>query len=135
MSPLSIHPQYICLPVSLQTCLISRQRDAKQNKNTVHTYDCFGCVCTRTDCTRAFFSFKTQRGLPHAECNFICRHQQSAVTKLTAARRHCVEILVYIVVLLWKKTFFSMVKVKVKFSLEQAMKAQRGSRGIALLFL
>jgi hypothetical protein len=28
-----------------------------------------------------------------------------------------------------------MVKVKVKFSLEQAMKAQRGSRGIALLFL
>jgi hypothetical protein len=27
------------------------------------------------------------------------------------------------------------VKVKVKFTLEQAMKAQRGSRGIALLFL
>jgi hypothetical protein len=27
------------------------------------------------------------------------------------------------------------VKVKLKFSLEQAMKAQRGSRGIALLFL
>jgi hypothetical protein len=27
------------------------------------------------------------------------------------------------------------VKVKVKFSLEQAMKAQKGSRGIALLFL
>ena len=27
------------------------------------------------------------------------------------------------------------VKGKVKFSLEQAMKAQRGSRGIALLFL
>jgi hypothetical protein len=27
------------------------------------------------------------------------------------------------------------VKVKVKFSLEQAMKAQRGSRGIALLCL
>jgi hypothetical protein len=26
-------------------------------------------------------------------------------------------------------------RVKVKFSLEQAMKAQRGSRGIALLFL
>jgi hypothetical protein len=26
------------------------------------------------------------------------------------------------------------VKVKVKFTLEQAMKAQRGSRGIALLF-
>jgi hypothetical protein len=26
------------------------------------------------------------------------------------------------------------VKVKVKFSLEQAMKAQRGSRGIAVLF-
>jgi hypothetical protein len=26
-------------------------------------------------------------------------------------------------------------KVKVKFSLERAMKAQRGSRGIALLFL
>jgi hypothetical protein len=26
-------------------------------------------------------------------------------------------------------------KVKVKFSLEQAMKVQRGSRGIALLFL
>jgi hypothetical protein len=26
-------------------------------------------------------------------------------------------------------------KVKVKFSLEQAMKAQRGSRGTALLFL
>jgi hypothetical protein len=29
----------------------------------------------------------------------------------------------------------SSLKVKVKFSLEQAMKAQRGSRGIALLFL
>ena len=28
-----------------------------------------------------------------------------------------------------------MVRVKVKFTLEQAMKAQRGSRGIALLFL
>jgi hypothetical protein len=27
------------------------------------------------------------------------------------------------------------VKVKVKFTLEQATKAQRGSRGIALLFL
>ena len=27
------------------------------------------------------------------------------------------------------------VKVKVKFTLEQAMKVQRGSRGIALLFL
>jgi len=27
------------------------------------------------------------------------------------------------------------VKVKVKFNLEQAMKAQKGSRGIALLFL
>jgi hypothetical protein len=27
------------------------------------------------------------------------------------------------------------VKVKVNFALEQAMKAQRGSRGIALLFL
>jgi hypothetical protein len=27
------------------------------------------------------------------------------------------------------------VKVKVNFTLEQAMKAQRGSRGIALLFL
>jgi hypothetical protein len=27
------------------------------------------------------------------------------------------------------------VKVKVKLSLEQAMKAQRGSRGIALLFV
>jgi hypothetical protein len=48
-----------------------------------------------------------------------------------------VEILVCVVVLLWKNTFFSVVKVKVKvkFSLEQAMKAQRGSRGIALLFL
>ena len=29
----------------------------------------------------------------------------------------------------------SQVKVKVKFSLEQAMKAQKGSKGIALLFL
>ena len=29
----------------------------------------------------------------------------------------------------------SKVKVKVKFTLEQATKAQRGSRGIALLFL
>jgi hypothetical protein len=29
----------------------------------------------------------------------------------------------------------TIVKVKVKFTLEQAMKAQRGSRGIALLFL
>jgi hypothetical protein len=31
-----------------------------------------------------------------------------------------------------KKTI---IKVKVKFTLEQAMKAQRGSRGIALLFI
>jgi hypothetical protein len=30
---------------------------------------------------------------------------------------------------------FQMVKVKVKFTPEQATKAQRGSRGIALLFL
>jgi hypothetical protein len=29
----------------------------------------------------------------------------------------------------------ALVKVKVKFTLQQAMKAQRGSRGIALLFL
>jgi hypothetical protein len=54
----------------------------------------------------------------------------------------------------WKNTFFAYITfsvvyllkehriliagkkmVKVKFSLEQAMKAQRGSRGIALLFL
>jgi hypothetical protein len=37
------------------------------------------------------------------------------------------------------KTFYNkldfIVKVKVKISLEQAMKAQRGSRGIAVLFL
>jgi hypothetical protein len=32
-------------------------------------------------------------------------------------------------------TYVYIHKVKVKFSLEQAMKAQRGSRGIALLFL
>jgi hypothetical protein len=33
------------------------------------------------------------------------------------------------------KTYYAIkVKVKVKFSLEQATKAQRGSRGIALLF-
>jgi hypothetical protein len=31
--------------------------------------------------------------------------------------------------------YFVVGKVKVKFTLEQAMKAQRGSRGIALLFL
>jgi hypothetical protein len=30
---------------------------------------------------------------------------------------------------------FATVKVKVKFTLEQATKAQRGSRGIALLFV
>jgi hypothetical protein len=30
--------------------------------------------------------------------------------------------------------FLSSTKVKVKFTLEQAMKAQRGSRGIAVLF-
>jgi hypothetical protein len=30
---------------------------------------------------------------------------------------------------------YAKLKVKVKFSLEQATKAQRGSRGIALLFL
>jgi hypothetical protein len=32
---------------------------------------------------------------------------------------------------MWKEE----VRVKVKFTIEQAMKAQRGSRGIALLFL
>jgi hypothetical protein len=31
--------------------------------------------------------------------------------------------------------FQKAVKVKVKFTLEQAMKAERGSRGVALLFL
>jgi hypothetical protein len=36
----------------------------------------------------------------------------------------------------WNKVFlnFDKVNVKVKFTLEQATKAQRGSRGIALLF-
>jgi hypothetical protein len=34
-----------------------------------------------------------------------------------------------------KREVMHKVKVKVKFSLERAMKAQRGSRGIALLFL
>jgi hypothetical protein len=33
----------------------------------------------------------------------------------------------------WKINFIS--KVKLKFTLEQAMKAQRGNTGIALLFL
>jgi hypothetical protein len=33
------------------------------------------------------------------------------------------------------KLLSCILQVKVKFSLEQAMKAQRGSRGIALLFL
>jgi hypothetical protein len=37
--------------------------------------------------------------------------------------------------LLNEKILFSVVKVKVKFPLEQLMKAQRGSGGIALLFL
>ena len=32
-------------------------------------------------------------------------------------------------------TWFLQVKIKVKFTLEQTAKAQRGSRGIALLFL
>jgi hypothetical protein len=36
---------------------------------------------------------------------------------------------------LFLKFIIIIVKVKVKFSLEWAMKAQRGSRGIALLFL
>jgi hypothetical protein len=34
-----------------------------------------------------------------------------------------------------KYSFLLKVKVKVKFTLEEATKAQRGSRGIALLFL
>jgi hypothetical protein len=33
------------------------------------------------------------------------------------------------------RTLAVKVKVKVKFTVEQAMKAQRGSRGIAVLFL
>jgi hypothetical protein len=37
--------------------------------------------------------------------------------------------------MLWRRKEAPWLKVKVKFSLEQAMKAQRGSRGIALLFL
>jgi hypothetical protein len=32
-------------------------------------------------------------------------------------------------------TYGKEIKVKVKFSLEMAMKAQRGSRGVAVLFL
>ena len=35
----------------------------------------------------------------------------------------------------YRSTLFWKTKRKVKFSLEQAMKAQKGSRGIALLFL
>jgi len=35
---------------------------------------------------------------------------------------------------IWSPTQFEKVKVKVKFTLEQATKAQSGSRGIALLF-
>ena len=35
----------------------------------------------------------------------------------------------------WTKWYWIEVKVKVKFTLEQATKAQRGIRGIALLFL
>jgi hypothetical protein len=35
----------------------------------------------------------------------------------------------------WDLRLCSLLEVKVKFSLEQATKAQRGSRGIALLFL
>jgi hypothetical protein len=33
------------------------------------------------------------------------------------------------------QTFVVRIQIKVKFTLEEAMKAQRGSRGIALLFL
>jgi hypothetical protein len=36
---------------------------------------------------------------------------------------------------MWPELIKTGVKVKVKFSLEQAMKSQRGSRGIAPLFL
>jgi hypothetical protein len=35
----------------------------------------------------------------------------------------------------WGKRFLLFITVKVKFTLEQATKAQRGSTGIALLFL
>jgi hypothetical protein len=35
----------------------------------------------------------------------------------------------------YRQVWFNTDKVKVKFTLEQAMKAQRGSRSIALLFL
>jgi hypothetical protein len=38
-------------------------------------------------------------------------------------------------VLHYKYKYNTMPKVKVKFTLEQSMKAQRGTRGIALLFL
>jgi hypothetical protein len=35
----------------------------------------------------------------------------------------------------WKGIDMNVIKVKVQFTLEQATKAQRGSRGIAVLFL
>jgi hypothetical protein len=49
----------------------------------------------------------------------------------------CQRLLVNADVVMQKRLVYGQawVKVKVKFSLERAMKAQRGSRGIALLFL
>ena len=47
-----------------------------------------------------------------------------------AASLHSSKQLVFVV-----KTAYVLSKVKIKFALEQTMKAQRGSRGIVLLFL
>jgi hypothetical protein len=53
----------------------------------------------------------------------------------TAAPYRCTGIDYFLVCQLNKKAFVYKVKVKVKVTLEQATKAQKGSRGIALLFL
>jgi len=48
---------------------------------------------------------------------------------------HISSILIHPVVLCYITSNTNEVQVKVKFSLEQVMKVQRGSNGIALLFL
>jgi hypothetical protein len=50
-------------------------------------------------------------------------------------RTRCIILLLYYYKTQRDDSYQKKVKVEIKFTLEQAMKAQRGSRGVAVLFL
>ena len=72
---------------------------------------------------------------PQSEIRFLNDTPSIRVLRLLVSFKHTIQLSLHLSTLNLSHLFHLSVKVKVKFNLEQATKAQRDSRSIALLFL